>query len=385
MVVGPMIHLLKNKTETLMKKSLVVVAALFPIAQAAYAEGLSVNIGSTAVTLYGTLDIGIWTQSKSTSDESGPAPGPDSAGRLTKFHTGGISPSKWGLTGVKDLGNGIKGMFKLEEHIKSNTGDTEAFGISGFVRETYVGVQGDFGKVLVGRQFTPAILAYAATDPRGLRESLSGMNSWLASGNTGNTFLSAFASNSISYGVNLGNTHLAAMYAIGGKAGDVDADSTFSIGATYAGPVTVSGSYERENRRDNGDKGIVKSSIGIGVPVGQFVFKLNHMNSAVYDEFGEKANDYKVTGAGVDWKATERNTVNLSYYRGKDNEVSGNKAGTWVVGNEFAWDKSTTLYAQAAFINAKANADAVVSLLGNGTIVQDAKTYVINAGIRYNF
>lgn len=369
-----------------MKKSLLVVATLLAATQGAHAEPLAVNVAGTTVTLYGTLDIGYWSQSKSTSDVGAQAPGPVSGGSLRAFHTGGLSPSKWGLAGERDLGDGMKGFFKLEEHIRSNTGDTEAFGISGFVRESYVGVQGNFGRVVAGRQFTPAILAFAATDPRGLRESLSGMNPWLASGGTGSTFLSAFASNSLSYSVDLGPTHLAALYSAGGKVGNAAADSTVSLGASYSSPVfTVSGGYERENRADNGGKGVVKSSLGIGVPVGAFSPKLNYMNSSRYDATGAEVASYKLIGVGVDWKASDKQNINLSYYQGKNDRVPDNKAGTWVLSDEYALNPGTTLYVQGAYIDAKANADAVVSLLGNGSIVQGAKTTVINVGIRYNF
>lgn len=368
-----------------MNKSVMALVALLPVAQVVHAEAATVNVAGGTVSLYGTLDIGYWLQSKSTSDVGTQVPSRNNAGSLNTFHTGGLSPSKWGLTGSKDLGDGITGLFKLEEHIRSNTGDTEAFGISGFVREAYVGAQGDFGKVLVGRQFTPAILAYAATDPRGLRESLSGMNPWLASGNTNNTFLSAFASNSISYNVDVGSVHLGMLYAAGGRVGNAMADSTLSLGGTYIGPITVSGSYERENRVDSSSKGIVKSSVGVGVPVGPLSLKLNYLNNKIYDAAGTDIANYKLTGLGFDWKATARHNVNVSYYLGKNDVVSNNKASTWVLSDEFAWNPSTTLYAQFAYIDAKANADAVVSLLGNNSIVQDARTTVLNAGVRYNF
>lgn len=369
-----------------MKKSMIALATLMAIAQGAHADPISASFGNTTITLYGTLDLGYWYQSQSTSNTSGAqVPGAISAGNLSAFHSGGISPSKLGVMGERDFGNGLKGLFKLEEHIRSNTGDTEAFGISGYVRETYVGVQGNFGKVLAGRQFTPAILAYAATDPRGLRESLSGMNSWLASGTTGNTFLSAFASNSISYNVDLGPVHMGGLYAAGGKTGNASADSTYSLGASYSGPVTVSGSYEVENHALTGNKEIVKASLGIAVPIGPIVLKANYMSSQVYNGSDTKTADYKLPGVGIDWKFNDNQSVNVSYYNGRNSSVSDNRASTWVVSTEYNLDPSTTLYAQAALIDAGSKADAVVSLLGNGSIVQGANTNVINAGIRFNF
>lgn len=374
-----------------MKKPLIAFAALLPIAQAVLAEPLSVNVAGATVTLYGTIDAGVWGQSKATTD-TGPTAntvGPVNAGSVSRFHSGGISPSKWGLTGSKDLKGGVKASFTLEEHITAGTGATDAFGYSGFARQTFVGLSGDFGSVRLGEQFTPAILAFAATDPRGLRESMSGLQPWMFTSNfvnsTSTTVVDAFSHNGISYSKNVGGVNLSALYALGGRTGNSSADSGWSVGATYAGqPLTLSAGYLRDNG-SNGDKGGVKASVGVGYAAGPFGIKANYLNAKTYAAGGATMGDYKVFGVGVDWKATDQHNINISYYSGKNDNVANNKGNSLVISDEYAYDASTTLYAQLGYFDAKAAADSAVTLLGQSNLVQGAKTTVINAGIRFNF
>ncbi|NVO08134.1 MAG: porin, partial [Rhodoferax sp.] len=100
-----------------MKKALMVLATLLPIAQAAIADEPIAVKGLQGVNLniYGTMDIGLWEQSKATVNAA--AVSPVSGGSWSAAHTGGISPSKLGFSGDKDMGNGVKGFFTLEEHI----------------------------------------------------------------------------------------------------------------------------------------------------------------------------------------------------------------------------------------------------------------------------
>ncbi|CAD5372760.1 putative Porin, Gram-negative type [Rubrivivax sp. A210] len=361
---------------------------LLPVACGAFAaDGLTVNLGqSTSVTLYGTLDGGVWLQSKATD---GSGNGPTSAGSQQKFVSGGISPSKWGITGKRDLSGGKSAFFKLEAHLNSGNGSDGDFGDTGFTRQAFVGFSAPFGTVTVGQQFTPATLAFAATDPRGLRESLSGLQPWLFTSNfgaMGSNFLSAFAHNSVQYSVDIDKLNVAALYGIGGKAGSSKADGTWSLAATYSGPVTVSAGVQTDYA-NSGVKGASKFFAGVGATFGDFSPKLNYLNAKQYDTVsGQETHNHKIVGVGFDWKAAQAHNVNVSLYSGKDSRVSGNKATTWVLSDEYAYESNITLYAQLAVISAKSAADIGVSLLGgSGTLVQGATTTVVNAGFRFNF
>ena len=187
----------------------------------------------SGLTLYGTLDLGLWHQSKA-AGVSG-----SNAGRATTLQTGGTAPSVFGVRGGELLGDGWKAVFNLETHLDPSIGSS---GLGTFwSRSAYVGLSSPWGIVKFGQQINPAVLGYAATDPRGLRESLSGVIPWaMASAqNVGpgtaspNNTLAFFASNSISYEATLGATSYGLLYALGEGVGSSRADRV------VAGQVTI--------------------------------------------------------------------------------------------------------------------------------------------------
>ncbi|WP_442975430.1 porin, partial [Salmonella enterica] len=70
-----------------------------------------------SVELYGIVDIGLLTQSKS-----------GTAGSLTQVATSGYRQSVWGLRGKEDLGGGLKVFFNLETHFDVDTGEFHGTG-----------------------------------------------------------------------------------------------------------------------------------------------------------------------------------------------------------------------------------------------------------------
>jgi predicted porin len=93
------------------------------------------------VTIYGLVDM-------SASYNNG---GDANGGKQFKVNSGGMNTSRWGLRGSEDLGNGLKAIMQLEGGIVMDTGaaDGDIFG-----RQANVGLQGDFGKVVVGRSYS---------------------------------------------------------------------------------------------------------------------------------------------------------------------------------------------------------------------------------------
>ena len=140
-----------------------VAATLGCAASAAFAQ--------SSVTIYGTIDAGVQYRNRSA----------DNAGSLTEMHTGGISPSIWGLRGVEDLGHGLKATFNLEGHYSSDTGTlTSGPGFSSqlFRRQANVGLGGEWGAITLGRQYSPALLGTIGTEPRGFKEQFSNLYGW---------------------------------------------------------------------------------------------------------------------------------------------------------------------------------------------------------------
>ena len=116
-----------------MKKTLAALAVLGAFAGSAMAAD---------VTLYGAVDTGFeYFHTKSTGEKG-----------VDKFdmQTGWDTPSRWGLKGSEDLGNGYKVSFKLESGFNSDDG---TMGQSGrlFGREAGLTLSGPFGSVAFGR------------------------------------------------------------------------------------------------------------------------------------------------------------------------------------------------------------------------------------------
>jgi len=116
-----------------MKKSLIALAVL-----------ASVSGAQAQVTLYGLADV--WVGRTSDTDASGVKTDD------TLMSSGGLSGSRLGVSGEKALGNGLKGIFKLEQGFKLDTGETSES--SAFTRQAYVGVAGGFGQVTLGKTWT---------------------------------------------------------------------------------------------------------------------------------------------------------------------------------------------------------------------------------------
>lgn len=354
-----------------MKKRLIAVAALALVSGMAAAQ--------SAVTMYGNVDVGVLTQNHA-------APGP-----ATTMANGGISPSIWGFRGTEDLGNGLKANFNLEGHFKPDTGEVESGAVSGstatrlFRRQSNVGLSGAFGTVTIGNQYSPAILAFAATDPRGLRENFSGLYSWaynsgvLTAGNNSNNDVGVFLQNAISYSNTVGPVGIAAGYSISEAKGAV-----YSLGATYSGPLSLSAAFQQTNKPGTSDRQSSIYTVGAGYTMGAFTGKLNYLRGLNKDIATTAETKVGVIGAGLDWKTAANNTAMAAVYFGKDKNNSDNKTTTFILGDEYALSKRTTLYGQLVYADAKAGANLLTSVVNGGTAA-DNNTSLLNVGIKHSF
>ncbi len=339
-----------------MKKRLIALAALALVSGMAAAQ--------SSVTVYGNVDIGVLTQNHA------PA-----GGSSTIIASGGISPSIWGFRGSEDLGDGLKANFNLEGHFSADTG--ASIGSAIFRRQSNVGLSSaNFGTVTLGNQYSPAILAFAATDPRGLRENFSGLYSWaynsgvfnknpatgvLATppGRNTNNDVGVFLQNAISYSNTFGPVGIGAAYSLsegpGNLANTGNHGAVYSLGVTYSGPVSLSAAYQSTNKPDTSDRLSTIYTVGAGYTMGDFTGKLNYLRGTNKDAATlVETSKVGVVGVGVDWKTTSYNTVMAAAYFGKDKNNSADKTKTLILSDEYILSKRTTLYGQLVFADAKA-------------------------------
>jgi predicted porin len=97
----------------------------------------------STVNLYGLVDLSISRTQ---------APG----GTATKgIESGKMTTSFWGVRGTEDLGGGLKAVYTLESFMRNDTGEAGRFGGDTFwARNAFVGLEGSFGTVTLGRNTT---------------------------------------------------------------------------------------------------------------------------------------------------------------------------------------------------------------------------------------
>jgi predicted porin len=89
------------------------------------------------------------------------------SGSATSVGTFGNSPSLFGVRGTEDLGGGMNAIFLLEGAFTPDTGQsaTGAFGVPFFNRSAWVGLNGSFGEVHLGRDWSPNYVNMYSFDP----------------------------------------------------------------------------------------------------------------------------------------------------------------------------------------------------------------------------
>lgn len=348
-----------------MKKQLIALAALALVSGMASAQ--------SSVTVYGNIDVGLLTQNNV------PA-----GGSTTTMANGGIAPSIWGFRGSEDLGDGLKANFNLEGHYFADTG--AGTGSTVFRRQSNVGLSSaNWGTLTLGNQYGPAVLAFAATDPRGLRENFSGLYSWaynsgaLTTGNNGNNDVGVFLQNSVSYSNKLGPVGVAAAYSASETKGAV-----YSLGLTYSGPVSLSAAYQSTNLPGTSQRMSTLYSVGAGYTMGDVTGKINYLRGVNKNAALVETSKVGVLGLGIDWKTAANNTAMVSVYSGKDTNNSNDKTTTFILSDEYSLSKRTTLYGQLAFANAKSGATLRTSVVAGGTMA-NVTTTLFNVGIRHSF
>ncbi|WP_218778372.1 porin [Caballeronia sordidicola] len=184
------------------------------------------------VTLYGIADGGITY----TNNQGGAS--------STQATSGGLGSSRWGLTGVENLGGGMSTIFKLESGFNLQTGQLLQNG-RGFGRLAYVGLNSQWGTLTLGRQddvMGDYLGAYSGS------VQFSGPLGTHA-GDLDNIFISYKLSNTVKYASpSLGGFSFGGLYGVGGVSGSVGTNQLWGMAAHYAGgPFSASAVYHHIN------------------------------------------------------------------------------------------------------------------------------------------
>lgn len=196
-----------------MKKSTTALAVLAALSlnDSAYAQ--------SNVQVYGLIDAGV----EHVNNVDG--------GSAVRVVSGGKNTSRWGLRGSEELGGGLKAVYNLEGGILMDTGESDG---PLFKRQANVGLEGGFGRLVVGRSFTTTYELVIKFDPMGFAPNYSWATGGSATGPSKYGMTTSFG-NMVKYTGSSGGFTYGASVGLGEQAGSSADGRKVSLGGSWFG------------------------------------------------------------------------------------------------------------------------------------------------------
>ncbi|QNA88481.1 porin [Massilia sp. Dwa41.01b] len=325
----------------------------------------------TNVTLYGIMDAAVAVEDTDVPGE----------GRRTVINSGNQSSSRLGFRGTEELGNGLKAIFNIEAGVSIDTGaaDSALFG-----RRSIVGLQGSFGQVTVGREYSPIASVAAATDVFGQGFYGSNLSAFTANR------LTRRLSNSVNFkSAPMAGFSLLAAYSAGERTVDPSGD-LMGVALEYAnGPFYAGAGYHRlERLAVEDDK---EMAFGAGVKIGDIDLKANYLSA---DQAGA-SNKFEQVNLGAAYTmGSNKFFVNLQ--RNQVETARGDaKGNAWALAYTYALSKRTNVYTTygsmrnnglASFgLNSSSTSVTPTTTGATPVTVAGADPSVFTLGVRHSF
>jgi predicted porin len=327
-----------------LKKSLLAAAVLSALAGTALAQ--------TNVTIYGVIDAGI-----SHENNGGPA------GSVTRMDSGVLNGSRLGFKGSEDLGGGLSAIFNLENGFSTDTGNMGQGALFG--RQAWVGLNGGFGSVKLGRQSTVIYANSGTFDPFG--DTLAGDSARLFN------YYGSRTNNTVSYGYAAHGWRGELDYSFGEVAGDNAASRTMAGFVGYnAGPIDVVLAYhtvKNATATDSAKTTLLGGNYNFGIVKAYASYAWNK---------GFAGLDTRDALLGLKAPVGTAGTVMASIIRKTDKQRADADATQLALGYTHDLSKRTALYSS---VSRTTNDNAVAYNAGaNG-----ATDTLFNVGVRHKF
>lgn len=381
-----------------MKKPVLALTALSAFIPLCHAQTAS------SITVYGTVDTGVAFIDNGASTRS----------NSVILTSSVMNSSAFGFRGLEDLGGGLKAKFQLEAGFDADTGAMKTYSgnpstatptatggapvIGLFNRRAYVGLEGDYGSVTLGRDYTPFFYAIRDADVMGLGLYGNLQQTIPLSGTGSDRF--GRASNAIFYEApNLHGFKGRAMYSLGsesaGGAGapPSDANRMWGLSGVYTpGNLVLAASYlELKIPRVAGTPAVFTGStstrkdhlIGAKYTYGAYAFSAGYF-------LAKQPNNIDASDIWLGASAkVGTGTAYANLQRLKQGAVAGAAATGNLLGLAYAHPLSrrTSLYASYAHLNNSATA-AFPVIASEASVLPGAAGASIRAlalGIRHFF
>ncbi len=344
-----------------MKKSLIAIAALAAVGAAS---------AQSSVTLYGLADV-YAGQSKTTAVDINGKKTTTKTTKTTGFNSGGLQGSRLGVKGVEDLGNGLKAVFNYEMGFDAINGngyssanfddkDHKTNGLA-FNRRAVVGLQGGFGSVLLGTDYTPLYNLITATE--------ADAQSTFDTGNLTTGYGGGFTQriSGVHYAGNFSGVGVQASYGYGKTTTDktvngvttLDKSQQYALGLSYANGPFMIGAAGQQIKGTKGTKGAnttaktTEYGVGGSYDFGAAKLFANYLYSkkqddtsvATYTKADEANIGVLVPFGAASVVAEYGHNRYKNYTAGVQTEKA--KGNDWLIGANYAFSKRTDVYARA--------------------------------------
>lgn len=289
------------------------------------------------VTIYGVADAALAAENSGSQ-------------KVTKLSNGNRSSSRLGFRGTEDLGGGLNALFNLESSIKIDTGEGS---VPLFNRRAIVGLEGGFGTLTLGREYSPIDSVASPSDIMGLSffgGALSAFDS---------NRLTRRLDNSINYKTpSLGGVVARLAYSLGEQATG-PSKNLLGLAVNYAnGPLFVGAGYHTIKRVATGDD--KEYIVGAGYKFSTFEVKANYL-VADQDGANNKFEQFNL-GASADL-GSGRLYANLQ----QNKSESGARGKGYAIAYAHPLSKRTSLYTSYATV--RNNATGAFRMISSGTKV----------------
>jgi predicted porin len=304
------------------------------------------------ITLYGTLDVGFLFTNKTLN-----APTGGDGGKQFSLINAGLEPSNFGLQGQEDLGGGLKASFKLESGVSVVNGGFDNSNGNLFGRQAWLALDGGFGQLKAGVQYSPFVLAIYESDPRNAGQFGTAFSVY-----ADNTFVGTFNPNAITYtSPSIAGLSTSVMYAMGGMAGDYRAGQQYSVSVRYGIGGFVLNAAMYDSTSGNSTAGLTTFQqpfsgrmIGAGYKFGPVTIKgsfTSYRIPATVANGAVSGGSNNVWNLGFDYLPLPDVDINSGVWYSVDPHNSDNHGVLGALTARYFLSKSTSLYAEVGVAN----------------------------------
>jgi predicted porin len=281
--------------------------------------------------------------------------------------------SRLGIKGSEDLGAGLKAVYQMEFSVQMDgEGSTGNNGFGG-QRNTFAGIGGGFGTVLLGRHDSPIKLVGRKYDLFG--DQIGNARS-ITGGNGTNGLVDGRHNNVIAYqSPKFGGFDVLAAYVPGAATNNEQSSAVSNKGDAYTfslngamGNFGVGLGYINIGKTGAGalTNNFEAVKVGASYKMGAVKLVANYQNDNATKAAGSTGTR-DVFGVGAAYKVTAAGTIKAQYYMAGKNGNQDKTGGSLLnVGYDHAMSKNTTAYANLAMASNEENGNYTVNLAGAG-------------------